>query len=284
MPVRFKYLLTSILATFALVPMLMGPTGGLPSRPTFQQVTVLAAANQDLRVANTTVAGFAQIRASAGAGPATIGICANASANQCASTMTAGDSLLFARSGTIFISTDNGVTTAVLNGTITCATACNASSLKVGQTAIISKTAPTTRTSNATPALDPDLQFTGVPAGDYQVTAYLFWSAATGGGFQFGITNTAALTNGSGSNAQSGTYNGYIGTCTPSTSVQTFSIVTSGVTVTCTTTSTGFSQVNASMSASTSGTVGVNWAQNTSNASGTTLSGLGSWLQLTRVR
>jgi hypothetical protein len=76
---------------------------------------------------------------------------------------------------------------------IICTTACNASAIVVGQSAFITKTAATGRSATSFLA-DPDLQFTSLPTGTYDVSGdlYIYANNATNGGISaaFGYTGT----------------------------------------------------------------------------------------------
>lgn len=91
----------------------------------------------------------------------------------------------------------NGVAVSAGTGAIigTGAATLNASSIVVGQQAIVWRSATASIASNTTPTADAVLQVTNLPAGTYTAQAYLFWQVGAGG-VQFVIDSAAGNMNG----------------------------------------------------------------------------------------
>lgn len=234
----------AIVSFVVALPLLMAPTGGIPSRPRFQSVGVNVAA------------------------PATGNL--TASGTITAATVNATSALQL-----------NGTP---LAAPIACVdAACSIATLAVGQTAIVVKTSATARTSTTTLAADPVLTFTNAPNGAiYLLEAFVKWTqgGATTNGIRAALTGTSftsshwcrVTTNTSTANA-SEVANG--------TDAQGFLTFTDGGAsasanrqITCSgvgTTSAG------------SATLDFRWAQNTSSASATTVAAQ-SVLRATRVQ
>jgi hypothetical protein len=78
---------------------------------------------------------------------------------------------------------------------INCNTACNITGISIGQSAYISPTSATTRTSTTSLALDTNLQFTNMPAGQYSVSGFLAFTTGAGGAAWFdSCTGVTGLT------------------------------------------------------------------------------------------
>lgn len=153
--------------------------------------------------------------------------------------------------------------------------ALNISTIAVGQSAYVYKTASTARTSNATAALDPVLQFTNAPAGTYLTEGALTWTQAdTTADFRIGwprgvdysgtihvigIDNTATKTESSIAflSAETEIENSSGGASTQGATIRGTEVATAGQ------------------------TLGPTWAQFTSNANATTVTG--GWLKVTRL-
>jgi len=184
------------------------------------------------------------------------------------------------------ITTPAGGTSPWGSAPIVCSTACNATALKVGQTAIIYKSAATNRASVTTTALDPDLQFNSLPAGQYQVTGHFVFTTGAGG-MATTPFSSGAITGGAGSIINSGDYTGYSGgVCSWQTAlVQTATQTSHGVTaVQCSGSNTNvvanWTDLNVVPSVSTN--FGLDWAQASSNVANSSINA-GSWLQVVRV-
>jgi hypothetical protein len=167
---------------------------------------------------------------------------------------------------------------------ITCTTVCNATGLVVGQSVIVSKGSPTTRTSTTTTTNDPDLQITNVPAGTYTYKAQIYFSQQSGGGFALGPVFSGTLTGGGGSFQQEGLAFQNGSSCSP-TVIQSVAVTTSTATLSC---GSGTSQntvyiPEGQMLASTSGTFAFTWAQDISSGLGTTLD-VPSYVVFTRIQ
>lgn len=90
----------------------------------------------------------------------------------------ATDNPAFAFLGTGAI-TANGVP--IVPSPVSTTTAANAANIQVGQTLTIRKTAQTSRASNTVLTADPDLQFTNLPAGTYELSGYIPGTSGAGG-------------------------------------------------------------------------------------------------------
>lgn len=157
--------------------LLIGPTGGYPSRPAFQTVTVRQA-NPNLALRETDAAADNalwdyDVQAERLTGRALTDAAA------------AVDWLRVDRTGNTIDSVDLRATAVTVNGAaiggsgfITAQTAYNGAALTVGQTVIISRSADRTLSLTATCADDPDLQITNAPAGHYSVELH---GVTTGG-------------------------------------------------------------------------------------------------------
>lgn len=185
--------------------------------------------------------------------------------------------VLFAVLGTIATGTALAVSTAGIPlplNPIVCTTACNVSGLRVGQSAMIVKIANTNRANNATPALDPDLQFTGVPNGTYILDGQL--QASLGAGGILWLFANASDSQPSGLTGLTFFTSGSCGaTTSPVTLLASCINGTAG---------SNYYDSNGSLlvSAANWATIGIWWAQDISNAANTTV-GLQSYLRLTRV-
>ena len=178
--------------------------------------------------------------------------------------------------------TDNPTVT--INGrnagaSIVCTTACSASGLQVGQSVTVAPQSGVSRTSNTTLADDTNLQVTNLPAGTYSILYTLqFLATNSTGGVKWEISM------GAGSQVELG--NGGISDCNTTTTPIVYSGVanTGSVPQVCTITSNSGVTVNGSYVRNSvpSGTFAIRWAQNSSNASATTLS-QNSGLVLTRL-
>lgn len=144
------------------------------------------------------------------------------------------------------------------------------------------KGADTTVTSSTTLALDPDLKVTGLTAGTYAMTVYGFLAAnSANAGIAVGIaapTGTVVF-------GGSGPHN----SLTTGSSVVTEWIARGGVTPNTLNVPYGNSsvssvnfQLNALVTTSATGTIGLQWAQRVSNAAGTTLL-KGSYMTIERI-
>jgi hypothetical protein len=136
------------------------------------------------------------------------------------------------------------------------------------------KPADTSRANTITRTADPDLQFASQAAGTYSLSCYLNWvDNAIGAAYTLNTTGT--LTLGIFTNFRSdlagdvfsGVVNNVNGAT--ATSCGTASVPCSGI-------------VNASIVQSTTGTISLNWAQGSSNATAVILK-QGSWCQLTKI-
>jgi len=157
---------------------------------------------------------------------------------------------------------------------IMCTTACNVAGIRVGQSALIVKIASTNRASNATPAIDPDLQFNNVPNGTYVIDGQLI--AALGAG---GILWT--FQNGSGSQPSGTTGLTFFTTSSCGATTSPIQPTTSCINGTA---GSDFYDTNGTLlvTAANWATIGYWWCQDVSNVANTTIN-LGSYFRLTRV-
>jgi len=259
--------LFAALALLLVTPYLMAPTGGFPFFPTFGHVTVVNSAtnyNPQSMCANGQASGSRcwafrigsnadfQIDAASDVG------------------VPAGQVFSIPRS-TVVGSTAGIVLPVTTSTSIT--------GFSVGQVATAVKTADTTRTSNATLSNDPDLAFTNVPVGRYEIEYSLQYSLginAAAGGVQFGGTCTTCtsqiatvIMTGDGVNIAVNPTNGF-------NNVAAISAVPA---------STREAIYNSDFTVNVTGTstVAVLWAQATSGTTGSILRA-GSYMKLTRLQ
>ncbi len=148
-----------------------------------------------------------------------------------------------------------------------CTTACSGATLQAGQAIAIYKANLTSRTSLTVPAIDPDLQVTGLAAGTYRVTLHISWepvTLATQGLSWYikGATTIGAVT----------------GSCViaPNTGtgvVQSWGEGTVAVTLTGTANTNNYLDCWALLTQTSSGTIGFYWAQDVTNADATDVIG-----------
>jgi hypothetical protein len=154
--------------------------------------------------------------------------------------------------------------------TITCTAACDASSILVGQRAIVVKQNNTNRASTATSAADAELQFTSVPLGTYHLEGYVVWTSGAGGFRAQWSANGNAID----------TVNAQL--CDTTGTVTAMDSLNDA---TCASTTGGrLSFTGGGNVTSGAGTLSFDWAQNSSNVANTTLLGSRSRLVLTRVQ
>jgi hypothetical protein len=161
---------------------------------------------------------------------------------------------------------------------VSCTTACDASSLTVGDRATVAKTAGTARDTTTTATADPDLQFTSVPAGKYRLDVLLDFNnsgaggdkvelAWPGGGSVISVVGVRACQNGSPAAGVLSSGNGgsplSLGQCASSSSIDRWQFV-------------------ADVTVASAGTISINWAQASSSGSSTTLTAASS-VVLTRI-
>lgn len=160
---------------------------------------------------------------------------------------------------------------------IACTTACSAASLKVGQSVAIAKGSNTARASTTTLANDPDLQITNLPAGYYRIEFTLQFTATNStGGSQWRLSMGTAT--------QFEVGMGYHD-CNTTTAPVVFTLAANSATPqTCTITSGSGVDINVSYFRPSvpAGTLSIQWAQNSSNASATNLN-QNSSLMVTRI-
>lgn len=245
---------TFLLAIEWLTPLHAQSGGGFPSRPQFQSERV----------------GLGQ--ADPGTGNSSILGTLNANAVSSVSMST----------GTILVS---GLNPCLSNGSscpikapITCTTACSGAALVVGQSLYLIKGGATSRANVTAVSVDPDLQVSSLPAGQYQVDVFANFTGGSAGGYKMEMSNTTGC----------GGYNGggyWLYNFTTAAQLE----VTTGVPAVAT-------PVNPEPATShhimyTNGAangVMVCWAQNSSNATNTTMQGGttfgSSSLTLTRIQ
>lgn len=287
---RGKWFLVGLLGF--VIPALMAPTGGLPSRPMFQQVTAtlsgVGGTSQPsaINIGPSAVPSVVWNSTGFPANHQLVACFANGAANVINCSFVSNDGstrspFLVATRGTneavsqvaIGNSTDNptvlinGVTA---NNTIVCSTACNVANIKPGQSAMVKPGGAQTRASTTTKTNDADLQFTNMPAGLYSFSAKIEWSPGAGG-------ESAAY----GTVPQGAEYvaanqcNGAAGT--PGT------IVGNANFFACpSTTGTDFSVDSGTMNAGANDTFALLWAQQSSNAASSQRTA-SSYLTITRL-
>jgi hypothetical protein len=110
---RFRLFLIGVFAAF--LPMLMAPTGGFPSNPSFQTVTAIpgAAAKFGVNLNSTTAIGYNAIRWQT-SGVATAYAASEVSAGQLCNGSSVGDYCIRVVSGRVRTSTDNGITSGIV--------------------------------------------------------------------------------------------------------------------------------------------------------------------------
>jgi hypothetical protein len=163
----------------ALAPMLMAPSGGFPSRPLFQSVAISSttgvtcpggADTAHLCVNNNTpghTAWSQVIRPAGGAGNILGLYIAGPTANS-TDTLFRVDTA----AGTTFRIAGDGTMTGATPAPIVCTgtgAPCSLTGMVIGQSAFITKTAATTRNTTTTLTVDPDLQFSNMPIGVYNI-------------------------------------------------------------------------------------------------------------------
>lgn len=308
---NWKIKAASLVALAAILPLLMAPTGGFPSRPTFQTVTTLSTATfGGLVTANNsggTLARF-QTNSTAGCngffgqnnGAQTTYLAVNVAAGSCTTGASIGDvtldhaaTLRFSHAGTqhatltttgLFnVANDlqiNGVSACRGDGTncqvtsansqarITCTTACNVSTLPIGGTATIVKTAATNRASVTTFVADADLQFTNVPVGRYSLQLLSDFSGTGAGGSHWTYTGASSAANGDTTQDCAGTL--------------TMLNIGIGSAQLCASAGVTYWRSQVALNQTVSATVSFDWGQNSSNVANTVLAA-GSYMILTRL-
>lgn len=142
------------------------------------------------------------------------------------------------------------------------------------------KPADTSRNSTTTTDLDPDLQFTNVPAGTYAVDAYIYFVSAATPDLKLSLGASAAVT--------LGTYGVIVegqstGLTAGNSNVDNFRTAAGGNTYPADGTNDNCLIIRGTLVLGNSTTeIYVQWAQNTSDAANTTLK-RGSWLRLTKL-
>lgn len=155
---------------------------------------------------------------------------------------------------------------------IYCTTACPVSGIKVGQNALIMKGNTTSRASTTTLTADPDLQFTSIPLGQYNIESFIQFSGASAGGDNQDWAATAASF-----------FDLNVVTLCSGTGLVTF-VTATGQSTGCTSLTTTVNNIyQRGIANSLSGTLSINWAQNSSNATASALTNT-SFLRITRMQ
>lgn len=272
-------------AVLVALVLLMAPTGGFPSRPTFQAVTIRQAttgSNDDrfleLRDSDTPNADGGIWRLT----PQSSG------ASDCLTLRTYTDALVatgipldICRTGAVIDSVGIGASSLNLNDgvgasatikrTSTSLSAPSGAGMLVGDTIRISKSADESRASTITPAVDTHLQVTALPAGHYAVKAYLYFTDGAGGHrMRFDISGADNIRG-------TGTRQCTTGGSTAVAHDEGFDLICAGA---------GSGQFflggGTEKPTAAATTISIFWAQNTSNAAATTLESF-SWLEVTRL-
>jgi hypothetical protein len=152
---------------------------------------------------------------------------------------------------------------------LTCTTQCNVVP-NLGQTGCIDKGTTTSISSSAAPAADPDISFANVPAGSYYLQAVLAFNTTVASGYRW---NWAAT----GTNGQ---VNGVTG-CALATGIITN--VFANTQICAASTSGGTDTIAGYVTTSGAGSITLNWAQGTSNATASQLLALRTFACITRM-
>lgn len=137
------------------------------------------------------------------------------------------------------------------------------------------KAAKTSRSANTTPSIDPDLQVS-LLSGSYRFQIWMtdFSSGTSAGGLAGRVTYSGTFSSGSWGMVGSGSNVANVSALgINSVSVGTFQTTQAG---------NGNMLISGAFVATSSGTFGLSWAQNTSNATASVLE-VGSWMMITRV-
>jgi hypothetical protein len=173
---------------------------------------------------------------------------------------------------------------------INCTTACDISTMAVGQTAYVYKAADTSRSSNNTLSDDPDLKVTNAVSGAaYNISVNLRWTMGSGaGGFKFGPVSSVTITGGSAGYDSASFYTGTGSGCGWAGVVGNIGIYTTSTAInTCTPGAATDGNVSVLapmrwMPTAATGTFSIQWAQDTSNGTATVMKA-GSNLTVTRI-
>lgn len=166
--------------------------------------------------------------------------------------------------------------------TVFCTTTCSAAGIKIGQTYYIQKPSNTTRASTVTITNDPDLIFTNVPVGNYEIAWGLQANSANAAntqGIQVAMvcsgtcTNTPSLGYQCFSNQTSALCGFSGGYNWPQSPALVWSSAVSGELI--------MQQYPGQLFVNVSGSLGIGWAQAVSSATGTIVRQF-SWIKITR--
>lgn len=267
----YKILLCSLVAA---LPLLMAPTGGFPSRPAFQSVTVIGDGTQNVNLAPAPSTGNAGMNLVTVGGTAVIG--APGTAGSIVVDSAAGDLVLRTSARAIRFTVDGGSTTAaqVTSGGVL---QLNGSTPVAG---VISarKAAPTSRTSTIVSAADPDLTFT-LPAGSWILTGFLLFDNVTtttqGARYQLNFAGTfdPALVVRCIDSRTSLLAAATVGVQAMNSDTTIADVSTANLDI---------AEIRCYMRATVAGVVQIRWAQEASSANATRLNN-GSWLTAERV-
>jgi len=268
-------------AGVAVLALLAAPTtSGLPSRPIFQTVRIKAAgsnASPNLEISNSNPTYIINDTDSAvdnRAWQTLVGATTLTSRTLNDARDTATNWLVTTRSGTGIVSVNipsgtlQNIGVAVPTHRVV-ETATSGAAMRVGDSFTISKSADTARSSTAVSAVDGDLQITALPAGHYLVDFYLRFTVGAGGWrYQWDAPDSGQVLTA-------------IRDCN---GVVVAELHVDDVDITCAgTASDDYVQTHgATAKLMSTGDISISWAQNTSNAAGTTLQS-DSYLRVTRI-
>lgn len=234
----------------ACLPMLMAPTGGIPQNLNIQSVSTRGNGNAYLSavdVSNTATHNL---------------IClGNTSCSLGA------------------IHGDGSTIGAFAPPPILCNTACSLSAMRIGQSAQIAKNANTSRASTVALTADPDLQFTGANTGwEFSYTLYIEATGGGGGGLSVNLFGDA----GSSMEGSGASYcNSVAGAMVQWSNLH--AIGTGGGGQACALSSLYPQMITGLINLASGAAFGVQWSQNTSNATVTVVTN-NSYFLLTRLK
>jgi hypothetical protein len=274
----------SLLLTLgALLPLMMAPTGGFPSRPTFQSVnigSITTSTNRALAITSASAAPYVVLSDAAAAangravfwqsngGTLRLGLINDTFSTtsdvfnaQRTSGTTTATSILFGNA------TDNPTYAFLGTGDLTL----NGVSLRP---LLASKTADTSRSSTVTLASDPDLQLLVTAGKRYAIDAQLIVRCVAGAGQGYRTTLTMA-------SGTAGATSWFADSDADNIVASDNPLATNAVGSTCTAAS-GRRVVSGYVDVTGSGTLAIQWAQQSSNANATVMKA-GSWMRATQL-
>ncbi len=266
----------------------MAPTGGFPSRPGFQAVGIggaapatvgtfsavaTAAAGSSSRIQNTNTGttAYSEFTMRNSTDVLAMGLASTGFSGSVITGATAGESAYFGMQQSIPLCIYTNASCRINisgSGGVSTTSSLTTSTANISGTYAAFKAANTSRASTVTVTDDPDLVLTSITSGTYLVTAYLPWSQATTStqGINYRINYTGTVTgsllqqdirNNAGSFLAAGSFTANTTSASGSTGIGT--------------TGQDYLKIQGIVTVSTSGTLSVQWAQNSSSANNTTL-------------